>query len=97
MKPINFWEIEDVFILTGIMILIIGVVAGLIFVWLQEKEDAINKTAAAIAAVFGLLAAGMLYLYITTCGWQPRELCYLIGAMFAAFACGLFFAELINP
>jgi len=56
-----------------------------------------NRTVAAIAAVFGILAAVNLYLYIVTCIWQPRELCYLLGAMFATFACGLFLSELIKP
>ena len=43
MKPINFWEIEDVLILAGIMILIVGVVAGFLFAWLQDKEDGNNE------------------------------------------------------
>lgn len=43
MKPLEFWEMEDVFILTGIAILIVGILAGLLFAWLQEKENEDNE------------------------------------------------------
>lgn len=56
-----------------------------------------NKIAAAMVSVFGILIAINLYFYITTCGWQPRELMHLLSVMFAAFACGLFLDDTIRP
>lgn len=43
MKPLDLWTMEDVFILTGIAILIIGTLAGFLFAWLQDKEDGNNE------------------------------------------------------
>jgi len=43
MKPLEFWEMEDVFILTGIAILIVGILAGFLCAWLQEKENEDNE------------------------------------------------------
>lgn len=41
------------------------------------------------AICYGILTASELYLYITTCGWQIKELLIVLSIMLAALACGL--------
>lgn len=39
MKPLEFWTMEEVFILTEIGILVLGIGLGLLGAWLQERSE----------------------------------------------------------
>ena len=39
MKPMNMWEMEAVFIFTGIVILLVGIAIGLLGAALMEKDE----------------------------------------------------------
>lgn len=52
-----------------------------------------NHFAGIVAAVFAVVTAVALCLYITGCYWQPKSLLLVLAVMVAAFSCGLYLSE----